>query len=286
MVLEPREWCLLLTEPIGNSNRNREKIGELVFEKLSCPGLCLEIAQLLAMYAVERKNGIVVDCGYSKSVVAPIIDGELEKYAVEKFDVCGFALTCFLQKIVSKFWKNEKESYRIAEQIKKKECYVSNVPIQQKLLIWELSRDKTFEYRLPDGKILRLGIELTACPESLFYPGILSKKLKLKESDHHYEYFGIHEVIARAINKCHEDYKEKLCKNIILCGGSTRFRGLDRRLEDELNRIMFNNMKIVKVIQKRKANWLPWIGGSLLASHSLFPKRCVFKNEYQGINWK
>eukprot|EP01067_Filipodium_phascolosomae_P000104 Filipodium_phascolosomae@DN1081_c0_g1_i1.p1 len=96
-------------------------------------------------------------------------------------------------------------------------CYVSLDPQKES--------PAEIEFRFPDhsNRHLMLKEERWMCPEALFSPR--------RDS------LSIQELISSAIEACSVDVAPVLYNNIVLCGGTTMFRGFPSRLEKEVNRL-------------------------------------------------
>lgn len=66
-----------------------------------------------------------------------------------------------------------------------------------------------------------VGYESFLAPEMFFHPEFVHKDY-IKPLD---------EVVDDAINSCPVEYRVKLYNNIVLSGGSTLFKGFDKRLQ-------------------------------------------------------
>ena len=110
----------------------------------------------------------------------------------------------------------------IVRNIKENVCYVAFNPIREE----EIERDNNTEikeYKLPDGKLIKIGPECFRAPEILFSPSIIGT-----------EYGGVHQCLGNAIFKSDMDLRKKLFSDIVLAGGSTMFTGYGDRLLKEI----------------------------------------------------
>ena len=69
------EHPLLVTEPVWNPPRNREKTIEVAFEDLDVPAFYLAKAAVCAGFAVGKSSALVIDAGAANIAVTPIHDG-------------------------------------------------------------------------------------------------------------------------------------------------------------------------------------------------------------------
>lgn len=120
---------------------------------------------------------------------------------------------------------------------------------------------------LPDGQEVELGRELFLCPEALFRPGAMGSREA-----------GLPELAMNCLNMCDVGVKQQLRENVLLCGGSTLFRGLAERMQSELDRaVPGGGVRVVATGGRRHAVWL---GGSVLAALNAFQNMWMRPAEY------
>jgi len=78
-------------------------------------------------------------------------------------------------------------------------------------------------YTLPDGNVIKLGIEKSKAPEILFKPDLIGL-----------EYPGVHEMVANCIQKCDIDLRKTLYGSIIVAGSTTLMNQFCERLHKQL----------------------------------------------------
>jgi len=66
---------ILLTEAALNPLKNREKMGEIMFERYNFGGVLFEYQALLTLMAEGTTTGIVLDSGDGVSHVIPVFEG-------------------------------------------------------------------------------------------------------------------------------------------------------------------------------------------------------------------
>eukprot|EP00455_Lapot_gusevi_P053837 TRINITY_DN8492_c0_g1_i19.p1 TRINITY_DN8492_c0_g1~~TRINITY_DN8492_c0_g1_i19.p1 ORF type:complete len:167 (-),score=41.65 TRINITY_DN8492_c0_g1_i19:131-580(-) len=125
-------------------------------------------------------------------------------------------------------------------------------------------------YVLPDGTQIEVEREWGRCPEGLFRPACVGV-----ESNE-----GIHDLAMQSILKCPEELHHDLCSNIVLSGGTSLFRGLPQRLDQELSNLAPPGLKI-NITAAPNRNDLAWTGGAMLASSAVFKDKWVTAAEYQ-----
>ena len=131
------------------------------------------------------------------------------------------------------------------------------------------------EYKLPDGRTVKVGAERFRAAEILFNPSIVGT-----------EYGGVHEVLTNAILRADLDLRRTLFSQIVLAGGSTMFPGYGDRLLNEVRRLAQNsNCSDVKIRISAPPNrkLMTWTGGSILASLAAFKQMWVSRAEYDEV---
>ncbi|XP_054858621.1 actin, cytoskeletal-like isoform X4 [Eublepharis macularius] len=90
---------------------------------------------------------------------------------------------------------------------------------------------------------------------------------------------GIHELTFNAIMRCDVDIRKDLYANIVLLGADATYPGMADRLQKEITPLLPRTMKMntVSPLDRKDA---AWVGGSLLASLSIFWKMLISKQEY------
>ena len=123
-------------------------------------------------------------------------------------------------------------------------------------------------YELPDGQVITIGNERFRCPELLFKPYLIGNRNK-----------GIDGCTVNAIMKCDADLHYPMFSNIVLSGGTTLLPGFAERMTKEITALAPSTMKF-KIVAPFDRKYLPWIGGSILASLSTFQQMWISKAEY------
>ena len=121
-------------------------------------------------------------------------------------------MTDHLQLLLRKagYYLHTSAEKEVVRTIKEKTCYLALNPAKEEKDhggAWE-------EFRLPDGKVMQLGVERFLAPEILFNPELIG-----------HEYPGVHQVIVDSINRTDMDLRKSLFSNIVLSGGSTLCTG-------------------------------------------------------------
>ncbi|KAG8835965.1 Actin-2 [Serendipita sp. 399] len=261
------EHPVLLTEAPLNPRQNRDIAAQIFFDTFNVPALHLGVQAVLSLYASGRTTGIVLDSGDGVTHAVPVFEGFSMPHAVRRVDMAGRDVTEHLQLLLRKSGHNlyttaEKE---VVRSIKEKCCYVASNPSKEE----KESAGRTEEFRLPDGSVVKLGMERFKAPEILFNPEQIGM-----------EYVGVHQVIIDSINRVDLDLRKSLFSNIVLSGGSTLCTGFGDRLLNEVKKVAIKDIKI-RIYAPPERKYSTWIGGSILAGLATFKKMWVSAEEYQ-----
>lgn len=84
---------VLLTEPALNPKKNREKMGEYMFEKFGFGRVMFEYQALLTLMAEGNRTGAVLDSGDGCSHIIPVYEGIIQTEAILKMKIAGRHVT-------------------------------------------------------------------------------------------------------------------------------------------------------------------------------------------------
>ncbi|EDW60197.2 actin-like protein 53D [Drosophila virilis] len=264
---------VLLTEPPLNPKKNREKMTEIMFENFRVPALYVAIQAVLSLYATGRTIGIVVDSGDGVTHTVPIYEGYALPHACMRLDLAGRDLTDYLGKLLMERGHTLSTSAEreIVREIKEKLCYVAT-NFDEELHESTLRKHDLDElYELPDGTTINIGNERFRCPEALFKPSMLGQEVP-----------GLHEAVFNSILKCDMDLRRDMYANIVLSGGTTMFRNIEVRLQQDISVMAPSTMRI-KITANPERCFAVWSGGSVLASLSSFQNMWIDCAEYDDV---
>ena len=91
---------ILLTEPAMNAQKNREKMGEYMFEKFNFGGVAFELQAILTLMAEGNVTGAVMDSGDGVSHVIPVFEGLIQTDAIKRLNIAGRHVTEYLIKLL------------------------------------------------------------------------------------------------------------------------------------------------------------------------------------------
>ncbi|OVA13852.1 Actin-related protein [Macleaya cordata] len=133
--IDPSLSSLLLVEPLFNLPSIQRSIDELVFEDFGFRSLFVaDSPSLVHLYEASRRPdgllakaqcSLVVDCGFSFTHAAPVLQNFTINYGVKRLDLGGKALTNYLKELVSYRAVNVMDETFIMDDVKEKLCFVS-----------------------------------------------------------------------------------------------------------------------------------------------------------------
>ncbi|PHT44419.1 Actin-1 [Capsicum baccatum] len=268
LCVAPEEHPVLLTEAPFNSNANREKMTQIIFETFNIPAMYAANKAVLSVIANGRTTGIVLDSGDSVTHTVPVYEGYVLPHAISQLVLGGRDLTDLLIRDLSLSCVLNRYHRDMICDMKETIAYIAlNFEHEiDKAKNCSKSVEKGFE--LPDGQVVNIGTERFRCPEVLFQPSLLGM-----------EETGIHKKAYNSIMRCDDDIRKELFANIVLSGGSTMFPGIAKRMSKEITALAPSSTKI-KVIASPERKYSTWIGGSIFASLATFQKMLIVKAEY------
>lgn len=312
LLIDPKEHPILLAEPSSNSQQQRERTAELMFESHKVPALFLAKNAVLTSFASGRPTSLVVDCGGGSTTVAAVHDGYVLQKAVVSSPIGGEVLTdCLMRtletkgilvrprysfkrkevrpgefQIVDLDFPNTTASYKrysqmiIANDFKEAVCRVPDTPFDETAY----SNIPTTPYELPDGQIIEIGADRFKFPDLIFNPSLLQMMPHMEKLDNlGHSLRGLPQMVIESINKCDVDIRRELFSSILLAGGTASMQQMKERLEKELMEEAPQAAR-VKVLASGNAierRFSVWIGGSILASLGSFQQMWFSKAEYE-----
>ncbi|KAL7642925.1 UNVERIFIED_CONTAM: hypothetical protein RMT77_006214 [Armadillidium vulgare] len=289
---------VVFTEPLLNFTSIQESTSEVFFEEYEVDALLRINATDLSVHKYHRDRPkelccLLVDSGYSFTHIIPYIQGKKEKTALCRIDIGGKILTNHLKEIISYRQLNVMDETYVINQVKEDSCFVSLDFMADMKITREKNEDNTIlrDYVLPDfttikrgyvrsreesnGKapngeqLIRLNNERFSIPELLFNP-----------SDVGIQEMGISEAIVYCIEKCPEETRPHLYKNILLTGGNCNIPGFRDRVFKDV-RSMAHSDYTVNVTLAKNPSTYAWNGGAALSRSSQFPEMLVTRQEWE-----
>ncbi|KAF0984498.1 hypothetical protein FDP41_000397 [Naegleria fowleri] len=263
---------VLLTESPDNPRAKRERQTQMMFETFDVPYLYMAKSAVLALFAYGRTTGMCLDSGDGVSHVVPIYEGYSLPHAVNRLNLAGKDLTHYMIQLLnerqnSPFTQNGTSAFEIVKCLKEELCEVQQTSTTT-------LNPTVVNYELPDGSSVSVGEERFKCPELLFNPSLTG----------HHDSLGIVELCKKTIYDTDIDLRKTLAQNIFLSGGSTQFKGLQTRLQHDLQQVLPYSQKVrVSNSIHDSQQYLAWIGGSILGKMSRFTYDAMSREEYDEM---
>ncbi|KAK0376182.1 actin [Colletotrichum limetticola] len=254
---------------------------------------------------------LLIDSGYSNTIVMPLLNGKPLHSAVRRLDVGGKLMTNYLTRLLSLRYYDMRNDTYIVNEIKEQASYVSldfNGDLEK---TWKGTRGEKREpyvtgagiakdYILPDFHTKTKGVVrdydpamhtkarkmaaraadndediLTLRNERFSVPELL-----FQPSDIGLRQPGLADVIMQSLSELPVGLWPGLLANIVVVGGNALFAGFIQRLEKELVKRV-PDACIVRVAHPVDPITSTWHGGAELAKHSDIHKLSATKQEYE-----
>jgi actin-related protein 2 len=218
---------ILLTEAPLNPLKNREKLAEVMFERFGFGALTVEAQATLALYAVGKMTGIVLDSGDGVTHCIPVSEGMINSHSIRRLNLAGRHLTEYMIKLLllRGYGFNMSADFETVREIKEKTCYVACKIDAERKLAQETTVLET-DYQLPDGSWIKVGRERFEAAEALFAPYLLGREEE-----------GMSEMLFSSIMSTDMDTRKKLFSSIVLSGGSTMYPGTSSRIKYDIKKM-------------------------------------------------
>jgi actin-related protein 2 len=183
---------ILLTETPKNSNENKERMGELVFEKLGFGYFNIEPQPKLNLLCEGLETGIVLDCGDHFTNCVPVAETFIFHHNIKTSETAGRHITDYLIKLLHTKGNPLYQivDFEFAREMKEKYCFIS-CDINSDRILDEKTTYYNSIHKLPDGRKIKISSEKFEAPEILFNPpnSYLNQNVQ-----------GIHEMVYDVIN--------------------------------------------------------------------------------------
>lgn len=259
------EGNLLIAEPPQLSRREREHLTQLAFEIFNVDKYCAECQPVLSMFGVGRLNGVVVDVGFEKIDIVPVLEGGLHPTGSKRVPYGGLQLDLHLQNLLAE------HNFRISDdqvlQAMKEACIRVDQP----------EYDESVSYTLPDGQTIDITQQGKALGNALIMGLNCADPLAL--------------IINSAANITTPSSNDKearklLFENILLCGGGCDIPGLGLHIINELKQWAYSSatptlVTLPEYMPPQTMKRAAWMGGAALAKVAFMaPAQHISKAEY------
>ncbi|OCH93616.1 actin-like protein Arp4p [Obba rivulosa] len=311
MRCNPSEHPVLVTEPAWNTQENRERMAEIMFEEFQVPAFYIANTGVLNAFAAGKGSALVIDIGQSAASVTPVVDGFVLRKGLQYSSLPQLvtaharhllinptsrrpAIHLWPQQLIASKQpvdagqnpKFELRSDRVAKTTASWKKWAEDREVDEWMQsvagVVDQGWNEQFahqrgpkHYEFPTGYNYYFnGIERHSVGEQFF-----THSRQLVETNPNLPKH-LPALISSALSACDPDLRQVLMGNVVLSGGGSQFPGLADRLANELTR-SFPHVKIHAPGNPIERRYGGWLGGSILASLGTFHQLWISKEEWQ-----
>ncbi|KAF6732788.1 Actin-related protein 10 [Oryzias melastigma] len=299
LLVNPRDRRVVIIESILCPSHFRETLTKVFFKQFEVPSVLYAPSHLVAIMTLGINSALVMDCGYTETLVLPVYECTPILSAWEVLPLGGKAIHSELNGLLVEQCSVDTDSStkqsvpavigtlseRIVEDIKVRTCFVSDLQRGLKIQAAKFNLNGTAEYPSP--------------PPDVDYPLDGEKILHIKGSvrdsvmeilfEQDNEEKSVASLILDALVKCPIDTRKVLSENLVVIGGTSMLPGFLHRLQSEIrllmekpkyNSVLFNkNFRIH--MPPSKPNCTAWLGGAIFgALQDILGSRSVSRDHY------
>uniref|UniRef100_A0A667ZG63 Actin related protein 10 n=1 Tax=Myripristis murdjan TaxID=586833 RepID=A0A667ZG63_9TELE len=271
LLVNPRDRRVVIIESILCPSHFRETLTKVFFKQFEVPSVLFAPSHLMSIMTLGINSALVMDCGYTETLVLPVYECTPILPAWEALCACDFASWLCNGSLLSL--------------LAVRTCFVSDLQRGFKIQEAKFNLDGTAErpapppdvdYPLDGEKILHIkGSIRDSVMEILF------------EQDN--EEKSVASLILDALVKCPIDTRKVLSENLVVIGGTAMLPGFLHRLLAEI-RLLVEKPKYRDILATKsfrlhsppaKPNCTAWLGGAIFgALQDILGSRSVSRDYY------
>ena len=283
LLVNPKERRVVVCESLLCPVKFRNTLARVLFKHFEVVSVAFAPTHLLALFTLGIPSALVLDCGYSESLVVPIYEQTPILAAIQSLPIAGNSLH---QHIRSHIIENGRikvgselqsasnyTSYfteKTLEDIKVRTCFVGGHGVPQTKVPPDVN------YPLEGGETLIIDGTLRAHTYEILFEGDEEEK-------------SLATILLDAIVKCPIDCRKAMAENIVLVGGTCMSPGFESRLLAEikvlLNSVTYNEQLAIKTVKLRHppvhSNYVSWLGGAIYGALEILGDRSISKERYK-----
>lgn len=299
LLVNPRDRRVVIIESILCPSHFRDTLAKVFFKQFEVPSVLFAPSHLMAIMTLGINSGLVMDSGYTETLVLPVYECIPILSAWEALPLGGKAIHKELDSLLVEQCTVDADSgtgqslpsvigsvpEEIVEDIKVRTCFVSD--LQRGLKIQEAKFN------------LEGTTERPAAPPDVDYPLDGEKILHIKgpirdsvlemlfEQDN--EEKSVATLILDSLVKCPIDTRKALSENLVVVGGTAMLPGFLHRLLAEI-RLLVDKPKYCNALATKtfkvhsppaKPNCTAWLGGAIFgALQDILGSRSVSREYY------
>eukprot|EP00768_Dysnectes_brevis_P003887 gnl/Dysnectes_brevis/2759_a3360_1337.p1 GENE.gnl/Dysnectes_brevis/2759_a3360_1337~~gnl/Dysnectes_brevis/2759_a3360_1337.p1 ORF type:complete len:370 (-),score=45.31 gnl/Dysnectes_brevis/2759_a3360_1337:48-1157(-) len=175
MKVETSQSSLLMTEPFFSPKRISKAANEVVFEYFQFESHFRGPPQLFSTRVPEMQDvssGIIIDIGFSQTVVSPFVHGNPIAHAMKHLEIGGDALNGAFMKAVNKGTFDISKETILVPKLREMACSLRPEHIPKGILLpsSETEVPTVIQHMVPNAPIYKPGPESSEVPRLLFDP--------------------------------------------------------------------------------------------------------------------
>lgn len=277
------EGSVVVAEPLLTPKADREQLAQLMFEVFNTSGMFVQDQASLALYAVGRLGGCVVDIGHEKTDVSTVSEGQVNAPSIRRLPFGGRELTRLLGSLRERGGKPALAEPAL-EQLKEL-CMRTSAEAAGRRSSAAAADAMQVDgagksYTLPDGQVVEVNEgEGEAVADALFDPSLLG----------HADCPGVCEAVVEAVHSHTEaPLRKTLFENVFVCGGGAAAPGVGPRVVAEVRAGVPPSITPAlcappEYMPSNTLRYGPWVGGAVLAKVVLQQNQLVTKGDYEEI---
>eukprot|EP00112_Aurelia_sp_Birch-Aquarium-sp1_P023144 Seg679.1 transcript_id=Seg679.1/GoldUCD/mRNA.D3Y31 product="Actin-related protein 10" protein_id=Seg679.1/GoldUCD/D3Y31 len=269
LLVNPKERKVVISESLLAPVKFRNTLAKVLFKYFDVVSVMFAPCHLFALFTLGVSSALVVDCGYSETLVVPIYEHTPILAAVESFQIAGRAIHGTLrEELLQSTGHDLKED--VIENIKVTSCFIGSYGKPSECV------PPPIEYPIGDGTMIKIDGKIRANSFNAMFDGDEEEK-------------SVATTILSAIARCPIDCRKALSENIVLIGGSTMVPGFEARilaeLKQQLNGGLFSKKLAFKNLKLRRppvqANYVSWLGAAIYGMLETLSEYSISREKYK-----
>lgn len=294
----------LLLEPPDQSRADREKVAEIMFESFNAPMVGLLNTSTATVYSTGRTTGVAVDSGAGRTIVNSVVNGYALDTALRSSFIAGDLLTDELFHCLRErgYPLSTEKDRRTVEHVKETLCRTAIDLEEERHILADKGPEVCFP--LPDNERIFLFDDLFMIPERLLDPSCMSNRYGDETLDPNRwrtnsptmysitnpvcksSVMGWADTIEEVISLSPDLVRDTLYENIVLGGGTSMMKDLEKRLQREMvmrstaMKNSYGEARMVKCVAFEERALAAWLGGSVWSASPVFLQTTLKKSDY------
>ncbi|KAL5008860.1 hypothetical protein ScPMuIL_014441 [Solemya velum] len=297
LLVNPKDRRMVISESLLCPSKFRDTLARVLFRHFEVGSIMFGTSHLLALTAIGVNTGLVMDVGYTETLLIPVYEGIPVIKAIQSLPIASQAIHKKLEdQLKEKATVNTAGGCKpmssmpdclneqILEDIKVRCCFVTSLERAkqiQEVTVYGADSNKlpaavpSVKFPLDGSQVLNIDgtIREHTC-EILF------------EQDN--EENSVPTLVLDALLKCPIDMRLELADNIVVTGGTAMLPGFHHRLQlelyDQLKKPKYQNKLVIKKFQFHKLfskeNYTSWLGGAMYGALETLATRSVSRDVY------